>query len=397
ASWDNSAIGDDNSDTISAATVDFSQFGGGAAVVASNNSGTWTATYTLVAGAIDASNLNVSVTATDNAGNTRTQADSSNAVVDNVVPAVTSVGVPANATYGEGQNLDFTVNTSEAITVDTGGGTPRIALTIGADTVYASYLSGTGSSAVIFRYTVQSGDLDTDGIAVAGSIEANGGTLKEGSGNTLNSVLNSIGSTTAVLVDAVPVEPVVTDGNISISGASGTGGAYKIGDTVTATWNNTAGGDNNADLTGVTVDFSQFGGGAAVVASNSSGTWTATYTITAGGIDAGNRNVSITATNAVGPTTTADTSNAIVDSIAPTVSNAFIGISGATGTGGAYKIGDTVTASWDNSAFGDDNSDTISAATVNFSQFGGGAAVAATNSSGTWTATYTIVAGAIDT
>ncbi|MCU8085751.1 beta strand repeat-containing protein, partial [Shewanella sp. SM23] len=204
ASWDNSAIGDDNSDTISAATVDFSQFGGGAAVVASNNSGTWTATYTLVAGAIDASNLNVSVTATDNAGNTRTQADSSNAVVDTVVPAVTSVGVPANATYEEGQNLDFTVNTSEAITVDTGGGAPRIALTIGADTVYASYLSGSGSSAVIFRYTVQSGDLDIDGIAVAGSIEANGGTLKEGSGNTLNSVLNSVGSTLAVLVDAVP-------------------------------------------------------------------------------------------------------------------------------------------------------------------------------------------------
>ncbi|MCU8084469.1 hypothetical protein L5L98_15205, partial [Shewanella sp. SM23] len=191
--------------------------------------------------------------------------------------------------------------------------------------------------------------------------------------------------------------PVVTDGNISISGAAGTGGTYRMGDTVTATWNNTAGGDNNADLTGVTVDFSQFGGGAAVVASNSSGTWTATYTITAGGIDAGSRNVSITATNAGGPTTTADTSNATVDNIAPTVSNAFIGISGATGTGGAYKIGDTVTASWDNSAFGDDNSDTISAATVNFSQFGGGAAVAATNSSGTWTATYTIVAGAIDT
>ncbi|MBU2131303.1 MAG: Ig-like domain-containing protein, partial [Gammaproteobacteria bacterium] len=396
ATWNNTAGGDNNSDTISAATVDFSQFGGGAAVAASNSSGTWTATYTLVAGAINASNRNVSVTATDNAGNGTTQADSSNATVDNVVPTVSSVGVPANATYGEGQNLDFTVNTSEAITVNTGGGTPRIALTIGSATVYASYLSGSGSNALTFRYTVQSGDLDADGIAIAGSIEANGGTLKEGSGNTLNSVLNSVGSTTAVLVDAVPVTPVVTDGNISISGASGTGGAYKIGDTVTTTWNNTAGGDNNADIIGVTVDFSQFGGGVAVVASNSSGTWTATYTITSGAIDTTARNISVTATNATGPTTVADTTNATVDNIAPTVADANISISGASGTGGTYKIGDTVTATWNNTAGGDNNSDTLSSATVDFSAFGGGAAVAASNSSGTWTATYTLISGAID-
>ncbi|WP_198781880.1 Ig-like domain-containing protein [Shewanella putrefaciens] len=208
ASWDNSVIGDDNSDTISAATVDFSQFGGGAAVAATNSSGTWTATYTLVAGAINASSRNVSVTATDNAGNSKTQADSSNATVDNVVPAVTSVSVPANATYITGQSLDFTVNTSEAITVNTAGGTPRIALTLGASTVYASYLSGSGSSALTFRYTVQSGDLDADGIAIAGSIEANGGTLKESSGNSLSSTLNAVGNTSSVLVDAIA--PIVS-------------------------------------------------------------------------------------------------------------------------------------------------------------------------------------------
>ncbi len=193
-----------------------------------------------------------------------------------------------------------------------------------------------------------------------------------------------------------PPLPTVTDARISISGASGTGGAYKIGDTVTATWNNTAGGDNNTGITGVTVDFSQFGGGAAVAATNSSNTYTATYTITSGAIDTTNRNVSVTATNAGGNTTTADTTNATVDNVAPTVTDGRISISGASGTGGAYKIGDTVTATWNNTAGGDNNSDTISSVTVNFTQFGGGAAVSASNSSGTWTATYTIVAGAID-
>ncbi len=197
--------------------------------------------------------------------------------------------------------------------------------------------------------------------------------------------------------NAVIPAPTVTDAKISISGASGTGGAFKIGDTVTATWNNTVGtGDNNSGISSVTVDFSQFGGGAAVAASNSSNTWTATYIITSGSIDLTNRNVSVTATNPGGSTTTADTTNATVDNIAPTVTDGRISISGATGTSGAFKIGDTVTATWNNTAGGDNNSDTISSVTVNFTDFGGGAAVSASNSSGTWTATYIIVAGVID-
>lgn len=116
--------------------------------------------------------------------------------------------------------------------------------------------------------------------------------------------------------------PTVTDANISISGGTGTGGTYKIGDTVTATWNNTVDGDNNtATITGVTVDFSQFGGGASVAATNNSGIWTATYTIVAGNIDATNRNVSITVMdNAANSTTTSDTTNAMVDNVAPTAS-----------------------------------------------------------------------------
>ena len=115
------------------------------------------------------------------------------------------------------------------------------------------------------------------------------------------------------------VAPTVTAANIAISGATGTAGAYRIGDTVTATWNDTAGGDNNADtISTVTVDFSQFGGGAAVAASNSADTWTATYTLVAGAIEAVNRNVAVTATDDAGnPTTTADTANATVDTVAP--------------------------------------------------------------------------------
>src|SRR4029077_1656457 len=123
--------------------------------------------------------------------------------------------------------------------------------------------------------------------------------------------------TTNATVDNIA--PTVTDANISISGATGTGGAFKIGDTVTATWNNTATGDNNASAelattNPVTVDFSQFGGGTAVVGTNSSQTWTAKYTIVAGPIDGINKNVSVSVTdNAGNKTTTSDTTNATVD------------------------------------------------------------------------------------
>lgn len=114
--------------------------------------------------------------------------------------------------------------------------------------------------------------------------------------------------------------PTVTAARISVSGATGTGGVFKVGDTVTATWKNSAsGGDSNADtISGVTMNFSQFGG-AVVVATHSGGIWTATYTIVAGSIDnQNNRNVSVTATDNVGNTTTvAGADNVTVDNQPP--------------------------------------------------------------------------------
>lgn len=279
-SWDTSGSdGDTNlSASLGSVSVDFSAFGGGSAVSASLSGSTWSATYTIAAGtSTTGSSLDVSLTATDAAGNVTTQAD-----------------------------------------------------------------------------------------------------------------------TTGATVDATP--PVVTAANISISGASGTGGAYKIGDTVTATWDNTSSGDNNADIASATINFTQFGGGAAVSATNSGGTWTATYTIVAGSIDATSRNVSVSAIDTAGNvTTTADTTNATVDNVAPTVTAGKITVSGATGnpSNTVFKIGDTVSVSWNDTGAGDNNADTISTVTVDFSDFGGGTAVSATNSSGTWTATYVYTAGQV--
>ena len=89
-------------------------------------------------------------------------------VVDGVAPTVASVSVPANATYGVGQSLNFTVNFSEAVTVT---GTPSIALTLDTGgTVAASYVSGSGTTALVFRHTVSAGTADSNGITVGSTI-----------------------------------------------------------------------------------------------------------------------------------------------------------------------------------------------------------------------------------
>ncbi|PST81843.1 hypothetical protein C7T94_18425, partial [Pedobacter yulinensis] len=119
-------------------------------------------------------------------------------------PVVTSVAVPASAVYGAGQSLDFTVNYSAAVTVT---GTPAIPLVIGSTTKAAAYVAGSGSSALVFRYTVATGDVDANGITIGSSISLNGGTI--GAGNVDAALaLNSVGSTSGVLVDAVA--PTVT-------------------------------------------------------------------------------------------------------------------------------------------------------------------------------------------
>jgi uncharacterized protein DUF4347/Big-like domain-containing protein len=169
---------------------------------ATNTTGqnTWTIAKTLTA----SNTLQVRVT--DAAGNNGA-AISQAYVLDSASPTVSSVAVPANATYGSGQHLDFTVNTSHVVTVTN---TPRLTLTIGATTKYANFVSGSNSSALLFRYTVEAGLQDTDGIVIAGSIDLNtSGTIQDTAGNDINNTLNSVAATTAVLVDSLNIAPVI--------------------------------------------------------------------------------------------------------------------------------------------------------------------------------------------
>ncbi len=214
--------------------------------------------YTVTSGDFDSNGITVSAaqlnggTMRDAGGNDaaltlNSVGSTANVLVDAVAPSVTSVTVPANGTYAAGQSLDFTVNMSENVTVITTGGTPRIALVVGATTRYADYLSGTGTTALTFRYTVTSGDMDSNGITV-GALSANGGTLRDAVSNNATLTLNSVGSTANVWVDAAA--PAVTSVAVPANGTYAAGDSLSFtvsfGESVTV---NTADGTPRISLT----------------------------------------------------------------------------------------------------------------------------------------------------
>jgi hypothetical protein len=125
--------------------------------------------------------------------------------VDAIVPAVSSVSVPSNGTYGIAQDLDFTVHLTKTVTVNAGGGTPYIDVTLDTGgTVHASYLSGTGTSDLVFRYVIPGGELDTNGVTVGANLVLDGGTIQDSRSNDAATALLNVASTTGVLVDSIP-------------------------------------------------------------------------------------------------------------------------------------------------------------------------------------------------
>ena len=93
--------------------------------------------------------------------------------------------------------LNFTVNASEPVTVT---GTPRIAIDVGGITRYATYASGSGTSALTFTYAVQTGDFDANGITLASPLELNGGTIADGVGNPATNLAFTLPDTSALKV-----------------------------------------------------------------------------------------------------------------------------------------------------------------------------------------------------
>ena len=111
---------------------------------------------------------------------------------------MTSVTAPSGDD-GPGTVVAFTVNFTEAVTVNTTGGTPTLTLSNGS---IATYVSGSGSTGLVFNYTVgatgsgqDAADLAT---AATNALLLNGATIKDAAGNA------------AVLTGASNVNPTGT-------------------------------------------------------------------------------------------------------------------------------------------------------------------------------------------
>ena len=70
----------------------------------------------------------------------------------------------ADSTYKSGETIQATVAFSMPVTVT---GMPQLALSVGTQTLQATYVQGTGTRRLVFEYMVRSGDADLDGIAIA--------------------------------------------------------------------------------------------------------------------------------------------------------------------------------------------------------------------------------------
>ena len=129
----------------------------------------------------------------------------STAKVDGVVPTITEAIVPSNGMYVVGQSLTFTIKFSKVVNVV--GGTPSLSLKLGDKNVNATYVGGTGTTSLEFKYTVVNGDLASNGIVMPSPITLNGATIKDNPGN--NATLTFTPPVTSgIKVDAVA--PVIS-------------------------------------------------------------------------------------------------------------------------------------------------------------------------------------------
>ena len=102
----------------------------------------------------------------------------------------------------DGGNIDVRVRFNEAVTVNTSGGTPTLAITNGNQGTgsgrgphSAAYLSGSGSNELVFRVTIAAGNAATnaDDVLVIGAnpLALNSGTIKDTADGSTNATITS--------------------------------------------------------------------------------------------------------------------------------------------------------------------------------------------------------------
>ena len=107
-----------------------------------------------------------------------------------------------NSFLNQGDVLSVTATFSESVIVDNSSGNPQLTLVVGSTTRTATYVSGSGSSPLVFEYTIQSGETDTDGISInANALSLNSGTIRDAAGNSATLTHSAVSSNSSYMVD----------------------------------------------------------------------------------------------------------------------------------------------------------------------------------------------------
>ena len=175
--------------------------------------------------------------------------------------AITSATNAANNTLNEGDVVSVTVTMDEATVVNTSGGTPFIALSVGGVSRNASYASGTGTTSLIFQYTIASSETtDSDGISIgSNALALNSGTMQDAAGNNATITHSAVSANSSFKVDTTA--PTISSLSVAANNS-----------TVTVTFSEDvyAGSNGTGDLTTGDFDLSLSGGNQANISLNAS-------------------------------------------------------------------------------------------------------------------------------
>ncbi len=297
--------------------------GGTASYVSGSGTSTLVFSYTVAAGQNSSALEVTGVTGTikDLAGNALSTANLpetfSGVTIDTTAPTVSSVTATAGD-YDAGKALTLTLNMSEAVNVT---GTPTLTLSDGGT---ASYVSGSGTSTLVFSYTVAAGQ-NSSALEVTGVT----GTIKDLAGNAL-STANLPETFSGVTIDTTAP---------TVSSVTATAGDYDAGKALTLTLNMSGA----VNVTGTPTLTLSDGGTASYVSGSGTSTLVFSYTVAAGQNSSALEVTGVTGTikdlagNALSTANLPETfSGVTIDTTAPTVSS-------VTATAGDYDAGKALT------------------------------------------------------
>jgi hypothetical protein len=209
--------------------------------------------------------------------------------IDTTAPTVSSVVTnPATGDLGAGQSVTLTVNFSENVVVT---GSPFVSLNDGGK---ATYVSGSGSNALTFTYTVAAGQ-NTPDLTVTG-LSANGGTIKDGAGNNavLGGAVTNPAGTLQIDTTAPKIASIATSGTAITAGKGDLGSGSTL--TLTVNFNENVIVDTTAGTPTLALND---GGTATYTGGSGSSALTFSYTVGALGSGQNTADLAMAATNAL--------------------------------------------------------------------------------------------------